>query len=125
VIATVATVVAGLIAVAVVAMGTSFLWAPRTAAGFGIPGLPVEDRAVQAWSRVKGNRDIGTGLLLLLVLVGGTPHLLGAAMIVAAVMPVADAVTVARAGGPRATAYGVHAATAALMVVVGIVLLVA
>ncbi|MFC8596852.1 DUF4267 domain-containing protein [Isoptericola sp. NPDC057191] len=124
-ITTVATVLAGLIALAVVVMGTSFLWAPARAAGFGIPGLPVQDRAVQAWTRVKGNRDVGAGLLLLVVLVGGTPSLLGAAMIAAAVMPVADAVTVSRAGGPRATAYGVHAATAAVMVVVGLVLLVA
>ncbi|MFE7405041.1 DUF4267 domain-containing protein [Isoptericola sp. NPDC057559] len=124
-IATVATVVAGLIAAAVVVMGTSFFWAPAVAAGFGIPGTPVEDRAFRSWAQVKGNRDIGTGLLLLVVLVGGTPQLLGAAMVVAAVMPVADAVTVAAAGGPRATVYGVHAATAAVMVLVGLVLLLA
>jgi len=125
VIATVATVVAGLIAAAVVVMGTGAFWAPGGAAGFGIPGTPVEDRAFRSWAQVKGNRDIGAGLLLLVVLVGGSPQLLGAAMIAAAVMPVCDAVTVARAGGPRATVYGVHAATAAVMVLVGLVLLVA
>ncbi|MCA5892276.1 DUF4267 domain-containing protein [Isoptericola sp. NEAU-Y5] len=122
-IATVATVVAGSIAAAVVLMGVSYVWAPGGAAGFGIPDVPVEDRAFRSWSRVKGNRDIGTGLLLLVVLVGGPPQLLGAAMIVAAVMPACDAVTVARAGGPPAAAYGVHAATAAVMVAVGLVLL--
>jgi hypothetical protein len=125
VIATVATVAAGLIAAAVVFMGTSVFWAPGVAAGFGIPDVPVEDHAFRSWSRVKGNRDIGTGLLLLVVLVGGTPQLLGAAMLAAAVMPICDAVTVAHAGGPRTTVYGVHAATAAVMVVVGLVLLVA
>ncbi|MEL7977790.1 DUF4267 domain-containing protein [Isoptericola sp. F-RaC21] len=124
-IATVATVVAGLIAAAVVVMGTSFFWAPGVAAGFGIPDTPVADRAFRYWAQVKGNRDIGTGILLLVVLIGGSPQLLGAAMIAAAVMPVCDAVTVARAGGPRSTVYGVHAATAAVMVVVGLVLLVA
>ena len=124
-IATVATAVAGLIAAAVVVMGTMPFWAPGAATGFGIPGTPVEDRTFRSWAQVKGNRDIGTGLLLLLVLVGGTPQLLGAAMIVAAVMPICDAVTVAHAGGPRATVYGVHAATATVMVAVGLVLLVA
>ncbi|SKC81837.1 DUF4267 domain-containing protein [Krasilnikoviella flava] len=123
-VSTVATVVAGLIAAAVVVMGASFVRAPGIAADFGIPGTPVEDHAFRSWAQVKGNRDIGAGLLLLVVLVGGSPQLLGAAMVAAAIMPVCDAVTVARAGGPRAAVYGVHAATAAVMVLVGLVLLV-
>jgi hypothetical protein len=119
VINTIATVAAGLLAVAVVFMGASFFWAPA-AAGFGIPDTPVEDRTFRLWLSVKANRDIGTGLLLLAVLIGGTPTLLGTAMITAAIMPIGDAITVARAGGPKATVYGVHAATAAAMVVVGL-----
>jgi hypothetical protein len=122
VINTIATVAAGLLAVAVVFMGASFFWAPAAAAGFGIPDTPVEDRTFRLWLSVKANRDIGTGLLLLAVLIGGTPTLLGTAMITAAIMPIGDAITVARAGGPKATVYGVHAATAAAMVVVGLLL---
>jgi len=124
-IATIATVGAGLVGAAVVTMGANFFRAPQAASGFGIPGTPVDDPTFRSWLGVKANRDIGTGLLLLAVLVGGTQDLLGAVMIAAAVMPLGDAITVARAKGPKATVYGVHAATAAVMVLIGIVLLVA
>jgi hypothetical protein len=124
VIATIATVGAGLVGAAVVLMGANSFRAPQAATGFGIPHTPVEDPAFRSWLNVKANRDIGTGLLLLAVLIGGTQHLLGAAMIAAAVMPLGDALIVARAKGPKATVYGVHAATAAVMVLIGIVLLV-
>ncbi|MFI6907843.1 DUF4267 domain-containing protein [Nonomuraea sp. NPDC050394] len=122
---TIATVLAGLIGAGVIFMGASFFWAPQAAAGFGIPGTPTEDRTFQAWLSVKAVRDIGAGLLILIALVGGTTHLLGWFMLAAGVIPVGDAVVVLRSNGPKATAYGVHAATAAVMLVIGTLLLIA
>lgn len=122
---TIATVLAGLIGASVILMGARFFWAPQAAAGFGIPDTPTEDRTFQAWLSVKAVRDIGAGLLILVVLVGGTTHLLGWFMLAAGFIPVGDAVIVLRGNGPKATAYGVHAATAAVMLVIGALLLIA
>lgn len=121
---TVATVLAGLIGVGVIVMGVLAFWAPQNAAGFGIPGTPTADPTFRAWLTVKAVRDIAAGLLLLVVLVGGSRHLLGWVMLAAAGIPVGDAVIVLRSNGPRAAAYGVHGATAAVMLVIGVLLLV-
>ncbi|MEV6286977.1 DUF4267 domain-containing protein [Kribbella sp. NPDC051770] len=122
---TTATVLAGLVGVAVVLMGASGLAAPQRATGFGIPRTPTADPAFRAWLSVKSVRDMALGALLIVVLISGTAQLLGGAMLVAALIPVGDAVVVLRSKGPRATAYGVHAATAAVMVVIGALLLIA
>ncbi|MGC5054744.1 DUF4267 domain-containing protein [Micromonospora sp. DT48] len=122
---TVATVLAGLIGAGIIAIGLNAFRAPHAAAGFGIPDTPTEDPTFRAWLRVKAVRDIASGILIFIVLAGGTPHLLGWYMLAAAGMPTGDAMIVLRGNGPKAIAYGVHAATAAMMVVISVLLLVA
>jgi hypothetical protein len=119
---TIANVLAGLIGVAVILMGANALRAPRVAAGFGIPDTPTGDPTFQAWLAVKAVRDIAAGLLLLVMLAGATPHLLAWSILAAAVIPVGDALIVLRRKGPRATAYGVHGATAAVMLATSVLL---
>ncbi|WP_406067692.1 DUF4267 domain-containing protein [Micromonospora sp. NBC_01638] len=121
----IATVLAGLIGAAVIFMGTSSFWAPQGAGGFGIPDTPTEDRAFQAWLSVKGVRDIASGLFILIVLIGGTTHLLGWILLAATVIPVGDAVIVLRSNGPKAAVYGIHGATAAVMLAISALLLIA
>lgn len=123
--ATIATVLAGIVGAAVIFMGTSFFWAPRFAVSFGIPDTPTEGRAFHAWLAVKGMRDIGAGLLILVAVIGGTTTLLGWFILAAAVMPAGDAVIVHRSKGPRSAVYGVHGATAAGMLVIAVLLLIA
>lgn len=123
--ATTATVLAGLIAAGVIFMGSTFFWRPRGAVGFGIPDTPAEGRTFHAWLAVKGIRDIAAGVLILIVLIGGTTPLLGWYLLAAAAIPAADMAVVLRSGGPRATAFGVHGATAATMVVISVLLLIA
>ncbi|SEH00901.1 protein of unknown function [Nonomuraea solani] len=122
---TIATVLAGLVGAGVIFMGTSFFWAPQAAVGFGIPDTPAEGRSFHAWLTVKGLRDIVSGLFILIVLVGGTTHQLGWFMLAASAIPVGDMVIVLRSDGPKATAYGVHGATAAVMLAIGALLLIA
>ncbi|MFI9552838.1 DUF4267 domain-containing protein [Nonomuraea endophytica] len=122
---TIATVLAGLIGAGVILMGANAFRAPQAAAGFGIPNTPTEDPSFRAWLAVKAMRDIAAGILILIVLVGGTTHLLGWIMLASSVIPVGDAVIVLRSKGPKATAYGVHAATAAVMLVISVLLLIA
>ncbi|MFI2365219.1 DUF4267 domain-containing protein [Promicromonospora sp. NPDC019610] len=130
VLAVVATILAGPIGVAIVLLGANGLRAPQAAVGFGIPGTPADDPAFQSWLAVKAVRDLACGVavlvLVLAVLLSAVPsHLLGWYLVITAGIPVGDALIVLRSGGPRAVAYGVHAATAAVLVLVGVVLLVA
>ncbi|MFI7489098.1 DUF4267 domain-containing protein [Micromonospora echinaurantiaca] len=120
----VATVLAGLIGVGVIVMGASAFWAPQAAAGFGIPDTPTEDRSFQAWLGVKAVRDIASGVFILILLANGSPHLLGWFMLAATGIPVGDALIVLRSNGPKAAAYGVHGATAAVMLAISVLLLV-
>ncbi|MEV6300675.1 DUF4267 domain-containing protein [Actinoplanes sp. NPDC051861] len=121
---TIANVLTGLIGAGCVLMGARVFWAPRGATGFGIPGTPTGDPTFQAWLKVKGVRDIAAGVFLFILLAGATPHLLGWFMLAATGIPVGDALIVLRSNGPRAIAYGVHGATAAVMLVISVVLLI-
>jgi hypothetical protein len=121
----VADVLAGLIGAGIIFIGARALWAPRAAAGFGIPGTPTEDPTFRAWLSTKAVRDIASGLFVFILLAGATPHLLGWFMLAATVIPVGDALTVLRSKGPKAAAYGIHGATAAVMLAISVLLLVA
>lgn len=116
---------AGLIGAGIIFVGVNAFRAPQAAAGFGIPGTQTGDPAFQAWLTVKAVRDIASGVFIFIVLAAATPQLVGWFMLAAAGIPAGDALIVLRSKGPRATAYGVHAATAAVMLVISVLLLVA
>lgn len=122
---TVANVLAGLIGAGIIFIGVRGIWAPQAAAGFGIPDTPTEDRTFHAWLAVKAVRDIASGLFIFILLAGATPHLLGWFMLAAAVIPAGDALIVLRSNGPKAAVYGIHGATAVVMLAVSVLLLVA
>ncbi|MBF9128097.1 DUF4267 domain-containing protein [Plantactinospora sp. S1510] len=121
----VANVLAGLIGVGIIVIGARAFWAPQAAVGFGIPDTPTEDRAFRAWLSVKAVRDIASGIFILILLVGATPHLLGWVMLAATGIPVGDALIVLRSNGPKAAVYGIHGCTAVVMLAISVLLLVA
>ncbi|TDD18299.1 DUF4267 domain-containing protein [Nonomuraea diastatica] len=121
----VATVLAGLIGVGIIFMGVRAFWAPQAAAGFGIPDTPTEDRSFRAWLSVKAVRDIVSGLFVFILLAAGTTQLLGWFMLAASLIPVGDAMIVLRSNGPKAAAYGIHGATAVVMLAISLLLLIA
>ncbi|MGI5350369.1 DUF4267 domain-containing protein [Streptomyces sp. CA-250714] len=120
----VATVLAGLIGVGIIFIGARAFRAPQAAVGFGIPDTPTEDRSFHAWLTVKAVRDIACGLFIFVLLVGGSAHLLGWFMLVATGIPVGDALIVLRSNGPKTAVYGVHGATAAVMLAISVLLLI-
>jgi hypothetical protein len=123
---TITTVLAGLIGAGVIVMGTSFFWAPQAAAvGFGIPDTPAAGPSFHAWLSVKGARDIALGVLILIVLIGGTTHLLGWLMLAASAIPLGDALIVLRSKGPKSAIYGIHGATSVVMLAISTLLLTA
>ncbi|WP_040792717.1 DUF4267 domain-containing protein [Nocardia paucivorans] len=116
---------ATVIAIAIVFMGASSFRAPQGAAGFGIPNSPIQDPAFRAWLRVKGVRDMASGVCIFVLLAAGTPALLGGLMLGLALIPIGDAAIVLRSRGPRSAAYGIHAAAAAVVLVAATLLLTA
>ncbi|GAB2622239.1 membrane protein [Paractinoplanes abujensis] len=101
-------------------IGFRFLLSPQqAAAGYGVPS------PAGAYLTVKGDRDVTFGLVGLAVLVGaGLP---GGAwfMLAAAVAPLGDMLIVLRHGGSRATAFGVHFATALIVLLSSLLLFLA
>ncbi|MFC0431675.1 DUF4267 domain-containing protein [Kutzneria buriramensis] len=121
---TVVVVVAAILGVAVVAMGVAYLVAPvANAKGFGLPAWP--EGVLAAWLNIKGIRDVGMGVALLVLLATAGPHVMGWYLLVSAIVPIGDAVIVLRHGGSKVLALGMHAATAAVIVAVAAVLLLA
>jgi hypothetical protein len=117
-------VLAGLIAAAIIFIGARFLVAPRVAAtGYGVlPDLALPRAG--AYLSVKGVRDIASGLFVVILMAAGATHLLGWVILAASIIPLGDAAIVLRNGGSRAIAWGVHGATAVVMLITSALLLV-
>ncbi|WP_101946383.1 DUF4267 domain-containing protein [Mycobacterium sp. 3519A] len=119
----VAYALAGLIAAAIIFIGARFLVAPRVAAaGYGVQpdlGQP----SVGAYMSVKGVRDIASGLFVVILMAAGETQILGWMLLAATIIPIADAIIVLRDGGAKSVAYGVHGATAVVMLVTSALLL--
>jgi hypothetical protein len=117
-------VLAAVLGVAVIAMGTAYLLAPVTnAKGFGLPEWP--EGALAAWLNIKGVRDLGMGVAILVLLATAGPHAMGWYLLVSALVPIGDAIVVLRHRGSKALAYGMHGATALVVIAVAAVLLLA
>lgn len=121
---TIGYVLAGLIAAAIIFIGARFIIAPRVGAG-GYGVVPdVSQPSVAAYLRVKGVRDIASGLFVIILLVAGATHLLGWIILAATIIPLADAAIVLNSGGPKSIAWGVHGATATVMLITAALLLI-
>jgi Domain of unknown function (DUF4267) len=121
---TLGSALSGVIAVAITLMGARYLLAPRpAAAGFGIPGQLADSTQGSAWLAVKATRDIAIAIVIAILLINGAPRLLGGLMLAIALIPIADGTIVLRSGGPKAIAFGVHWATAAVMLIVAALLI--
>ena len=99
----------------IIFIGARFLLAPSpAAAGYGVPAKPDGDAAYLA---VKGVRDTVSGILGLALLVFVGAHAGAWFMLASALSPLGDMVIVLRHGGTKAVAFGIHLATAAVVLV--------
>ena len=105
----------GLLGAGIITIGARFLGTPRAAAA--AYGITTEEggSASDPYLATKGVRDIASGVVVFVLLATGKPHVLGRYLIAASVIPIGDAIIVLRGNGPKATAYGVHGTTAAVM----------
>ena len=105
-----------LLALAIIAIGTQYLVRPRTATrSFGLP-LPENGANIVWWLRLKGVRDIASGLAVLAFMVWGTPFGVGIILLAEAFVPVGDMLVILGAKGSAKSAFGMHGATAVVMV---------
>lgn len=115
-------VIAGIAGVGILIVGIFYLVTPQhMAANFGFRESPGSDAT--PWLRLKGIRDVATGVVALALLAVVSPVVLGVAMLAFTIIPLGDTVTIFAQRGRPALALGVHDATAALMLIGTILLL--
>ena len=115
--------VAGLIAVAVTALGCSYLVSPQRVVGsFGLKP-PSPDADTRAWLRLKGMRDVGSGSVVLILMLTADRRSLGMALLAFAIIPFGDMSIVLGSGGSRSKAFSIHGLTCAVMLVIGLMLI--
>lgn len=116
---TIAVFVADLSATAIIYIGTQYAFSPRTMMpSFGLPHPALDDATIN-WLRLKGVRDIVSGLVVFTIIRYGTHQLVGMIMLVEALIPLGDMSTILYGRGSTSTALGVHGLTAAVMVLAG------
>lgn len=111
---------AGLLAAAIILLGIEYVVRPwATTSGFGLP-RPADDVATASWLRLKGVRDIVSGLAVFALMVWGDPKMVGILLIVEAIIPLGDMSVILVANGSTKSAFGIHGATALLMLLAGV-----
>lgn len=115
---------AWLLALAIIAIGSQYMVSPRAATrSFGLP-LPEEGANIAWWLRLKGVRDIVSGLVVLAFLVWGGSRGAGIVLSVEAMIPVGDMLLILAAKGSTRLAFGMHGLTAAVMILAAIPLMI-
>jgi hypothetical protein len=106
-----------LMGLGIIVIGARALLVPHAAAtSFGVPVTPGAD--IDPYLAIKGVRDIGTGLVTFALLIAAPAHALAWFLVAGAAIPLGDMLIVLRNHGPKATAYAIHGATAAVMLAV-------
>src|SRR5262245_30419695 len=112
----------GEIAAGIIFIGWRFLLAPSAAAAPYVVSSVAEHHS-RARLFAKGIRDIASGLFAAMLIAYGSAHALGWFMLIATLIPIADAVIVLHQGGSRTIAFGVHGGTAAATLIISGLLL--
>ena len=114
---------AALIAVPVFGIGCFYLISPERISGsFGLKP-PARDADTRAWLRLKGIRDVASGMVVLTLMLAADRRSVGIALIAFAIIPLGDMSIVLGSGGSKSKAFSIHAVTCAVMLVVGVLLI--
>src|ERR1700722_19697227 len=111
-----------LVSVGIIVIGCFYIASPeRILGGFGLKP-PAADADTRAWLRLKGIRDIASGLTVLTLMLTTDGRTVGIVLLVLAIIPFGDMSNVLVSGGRKATAFSVHGITCAVMVFAGLLL---
>jgi len=115
--------ITGLLAVGISIIGSFYILSPeRIMGGFGLK-LPSPDPETRAWIRLKGIRDIGSGLVVLTLMLTTDPRTVGIALLALSFIAFGDMCNVLLSGGSKSAAFSVHGVTCTVMIVVGLFLI--
>jgi hypothetical protein len=113
---------AALMAMAILVIGGFYLFSPERMTGsFGLKP-PAADADTRAWLRLKGVRDIASGLVVLALMLTTGSRSVGIALLVLAITPLGDMSVVLKSGGSKSAAFSIHGITCVAMLVVGLLL---
>ena len=114
---------AALMAVGVIVIGCFYLLSPERISGsFGLKP-PASDADTRAWRRLKGIRDVASGLVVLTMMLTADRRSVGIALLVEAIIPLGDMSIILGSGGSKSRAFSIHGVTCAVMLVVGLLLI--
>jgi hypothetical protein len=106
--------------VAILVIGFFYLISPERITGsFGLKQL-ASDADARAWLRLKGIRDLVSGLVVLTMMLATNARTAGIARLVLALVPLGDMSVVLASGGSKSKAFSIHGATCAGMLFVGL-----
>lgn len=104
------------VAFAIIAIGISYVASPIAATrSFGLPP-PDNVASLAGWLRLKGVRDIVSGMAVLAFIGLREPRGVGIILLVEALIPIGDMLVILAAKGSTRRAFGIHGVTAAVMV---------
>ena len=114
---------AALMAVAIIVIGCFYVISPERMTGsFGLKPH-ASDADTRAWLRLKGIRDIVSGLVVLTMMLTTDTRTVGIALLVEAIVPLGDMSIILGSGGSKSRAFSIHGVTCAAMLVVGLLLI--
>ena len=111
-----------LVSVGIFVIGCFYVASPqRILGGFGLKP-PAPDPDTRAWLRLKGIRDVASGLVLLTTMLTADSRLVGIALLAFAIIPLGDMSIILGSGGSKSRALSVHGVTCAVMLAAGLLL---
>jgi hypothetical protein len=102
-----------LLALGIIVIGLRFFLTPEAAAV--AYGLPPSAHGPHPYLATKGLRDLTYGVLGLILLIVSSPRTMGWFMMVTSIVPIGDTVIALSHGGRKSVAFGIHFATAVVM----------
>jgi len=116
-------ILAALVAVGIVVIGCFYLVSPQRILGtFGLKP-PASDADTLAWLRLKGIRDVASGLVLLAMMLTADARTVGIVILVLAIIAFGDMSIILWSGGSKSRALSNHGVTCAVMLVAGLLLI--
>jgi hypothetical protein len=114
---------AALMAVAIIVIGFFYLVSPERMTGsFGLKP-PASDADTRAWLRLKGIRDVVSGLVVLTMMLAADSRPAGIALLVEAIIPLGDMSIILGSDGSKSRALVIHGVTCVVMLVGGLLLI--
>lgn len=114
---------ATLIALSIFVIGCFYIAAPERILGsFGLRP-PAPDVDTRAWLRLKGIRDIASGIVVAATMLTSNNRTVGIVVLALSIIALGDMSNILASGGSKSKALSVHGVTFLVMVIVGLSLI--